>query len=191
MSDVPYRDTSGTLESLALLEIRPNGIRLGRVRTPGAPCPTGSVRCWSKRYWHRTGDENSARLTGVGGNRRALPRRMNVQRPNLAVDRALDEPGRRSGDDHRCDARLQSNEIAGEVSRPKLGAGETCLLPARHPAFRRRESDIRLVHGTWEPVVSMLREKSKWSPRKDQSLKNTFTLLRRQLTGNPRPIFPR
>ena len=50
-----------------------------------------------------------------------------------------------------------------------ISAGETCLLPARHPAFRRRESDIRLVHGTWEPVVSMLREKSKWRPHKDQS----------------------
>jgi hypothetical protein len=25
------------------------------------------------------------------------------------------------------------------------------------------------VHGTWEPVVSMLREKSKWGPHKDQS----------------------
>ncbi len=47
--------------------------------------------------------------------------------------------------------------------------GETCLLPARHPAFRRRESGIRLIHGTWEPVVSMLREKSKWRPHKDQS----------------------
>ena len=57
----------------------------------------------------------------------------------------------------------------GPTGCPGMSAGETCLLPARHPAFRRRESDIRLVHGTWEPVVSMLREKSKWSPHKDQS----------------------
>ena len=28
---------------------------------------------------------------------------------------------------------------------------------------------LRLVHGTWEPVVSMAREKSKWWPHKDQS----------------------
>ena len=50
-----------------------------------------------------------------------------------------------------------------------ISAGETCLLRAWHPAFRRRGSDIRLVHGTWEPVVSMLREKSKWWPHKDES----------------------
>ncbi len=61
------------------------------------------------------------------------------------------------------------------MSKPRSGGclgisvGETCLLPARHPAFRRRESDVRLVHGTWEPVVSMPREKSKWRPHKDQS----------------------
>ncbi len=57
----------------------------------------------------------------------------------------------------------------GSTGCSGISAGETCLLPARHPAFRRRESDFRLVHGTWEPVVSMLREKSKWSPHKDLS----------------------
>ncbi len=57
----------------------------------------------------------------------------------------------------------------GSADCPGRSVGETCLLPARHPAFRRRESDIRLVHGTWEPVVSMQREKSKWRPHKDQS----------------------
>jgi hypothetical protein len=57
----------------------------------------------------------------------------------------------------------------GTKTCPGISAGETCLLPARHPALRRRESGIRLVDGTWEPVVSMLRETSKWWPHKDQS----------------------
>ena len=57
----------------------------------------------------------------------------------------------------------------GSSGCPGISAGETCLLPARHPVLRRRESGFRLVHGTWEPVVSMPREKSKWWPHKDQS----------------------
>ncbi len=57
----------------------------------------------------------------------------------------------------------------GTVGCPGTSVGETCLLPARHPALRRRESEFRLVHGTWEPVVSMRRETSKWWPHKDQS----------------------
>ena len=28
---------------------------------------------------------------------------------------------------------------------------------------------LRLSYGTWEPVVPMLREKSKWKPHKDES----------------------
>ncbi len=57
----------------------------------------------------------------------------------------------------------------GSTGCSGISAGETCLLPARHPAFRRRESEFRLVHGTWEPVVSMPREKSKWWTHEDQS----------------------
>ena len=57
----------------------------------------------------------------------------------------------------------------GSVGCPGRSVGVTCLLPTWHPAFRRRESEFRLVHGTWEPVVSMPREKSKWCPHKDQS----------------------
>ncbi len=57
----------------------------------------------------------------------------------------------------------------GSTGCPGISAEETCLLSARHPAFRRRESEFRLVHGTWEPVASMPREKSKWWPHEDQS----------------------
>ncbi len=57
----------------------------------------------------------------------------------------------------------------GSSGCPGRSVGEICLLPTRHPAFRRRESEFRLVHGTWEPVVSMPREKSKWWPHEDQS----------------------
>ena len=57
----------------------------------------------------------------------------------------------------------------GSTGCSGISAGGTCLLPARHPAFRRRESESRLVHGTWEPVVSMPREKSKWRSHEDQS----------------------
>jgi hypothetical protein len=67
----------------------------------------------------------------------------------------------------RRKARVMSKP--GSSGCPGISAGDTCLLPARHPALRRRESDVRLVHGTWEPVVSMSREKSKWRPHKDQS----------------------
>ena len=45
------------------------------------------------------------------------------------------------------------------------------LLAERHPALRRRESGFRLMHGTWEPVVPMLREKLKRKPRKSESTK--------------------
>ncbi len=70
---------------------------------------------------------------------------------------------------------LMKRRKAKVMSKPEntgcsgISAGETCLLPAWHPALRRRESEFRLVHGTWEPVVSMPREKSKWRPHKDQS----------------------
>ncbi len=57
----------------------------------------------------------------------------------------------------------------GNTGCPGISVGETCLLPTRHPAFRRRDSGFRLVHGTWEPVVSMPREKSKWWSHEDQS----------------------
>ena len=57
----------------------------------------------------------------------------------------------------------------GSTGCPGMSVGGTCLLPTWHPAFRWRESEFRLVHGTWEPVVSMSREKSKWWPHEDQS----------------------
>ncbi len=57
----------------------------------------------------------------------------------------------------------------GSTGCSGISAGETCLLPAWHPALRRRDSEFRLVHGTWEPVVSMPREKSKWWTHEDQS----------------------
>ena len=57
----------------------------------------------------------------------------------------------------------------GSSGCPGISVEDTCLLSTRHPALRRRESEFRLVHGTWEPVVSMPREKFKWRPHESES----------------------
>jgi len=45
----------------------------------------------------------------------------------------------------------------GYEDGPGISAGDTCLLPAWHPALRWRESVSGLYLGTGEPVVSMPR----------------------------------
>ena len=52
------------------------------------------------------------------------------------------------------------------TSKPSsvVGSGQvqtyTCLRAGRCPAWRQRDPVLRLSWGTWEPVASMIREKS-------------------------------
>jgi len=68
----------------------------------------------------------------------------------------------------KCRKRKVTSKPGGS-RYPGISAGATCLLPAWRPALRWRQSGIRHAHGTWEPVASMRRERSKWKPHKDLS----------------------
>ena len=51
----------------------------------------------------------------------------------------------------------------------RISSEDTCLPTGWHPVLRRRELDFRLLCGTWEPVVPMIREKFKWRTHKNES----------------------
>jgi hypothetical protein len=57
----------------------------------------------------------------------------------------------------------------GSGRYPRISLREICLLLRRHPASRWHELNIRLLCGTCEPVVPMIKEKSKRRPLKDES----------------------
>ncbi len=133
---------------------------------------------------------NSARLAGVGGNRRAAK----------AYGRSTTESGSRSlrstilADGRTtinwCDASLQSNEIAGEVGRPKLVVDSTFQFfdyienrVTNRLQGRRHCARILRFANEWRAVVPATIDHLKCQPSKVDATHDVWSSYDRAVTA--------